>query len=590
MSDHSIPAAIKKLVSLLSGQQKLQLIKMMSLSFCTSILEMITATMIVVLAQVINKPTSGQKYLSLIGWDNLSPSHIILTFALSMGLIYLVKNCLAVFEVIYQHFSIQRINYRFKKTLLQRYAQVDYNYYLTRNSSQGYAVISSDADLTFSNGMVSLTMIFSETVIFLSLIAMIIFIDPRLAAMIFGIGAILGIILKKFLFPLFYRWGSKIQEYALHGEKNLLQFFHAFKEIVLIGKRDVFIDAYHFYSRKRSKIQAIQNVTNILPRMVTELLFVTLFILTITYFCLGNEDPQKLVGILGGYLYVGFRVMPGLNRIITQLNTFKSMIPCIDRVYQEYHFTSEKEHIVDCPDFQFNHNIILKNVSFRYLKAHQDALFGINLAIKKGECVGITGETGSGKSTLSDMILGLLKPREGTIAIDDQYPVNSFQWHACIGYVQQSIYLIDDTIKANIAFGVPEEKIDYTKLAQAINGAQLNALIDQLPQGVETIVGERGMRLSGGERQRIAVARALYRDPKVFIFDEATSALDNDTETRLMETIDTIRQSKRTIIIIAHRLTTLKNCDRIIVMKNGRIDKILSYEQLIANDNQRAQI
>jgi ATP-binding cassette subfamily C protein len=236
-----------------------------------------------------------------------------------------------------------------------------------------------------------------------------------------------------------------------------------------------------------------------------------------------------------------------------------------------------KENYVDLPDFQFDQDIEIKDLSFRYLNTEKDALSHVSLQIKKGECVGIVGETGSGKSTLVDLILGLLKPSHGSILIDGQYPVHSYEWHQKIGYVPQNIYLTDDTIEKNIAFG--EKDIDLNRLNLAIDAAQLRKFIDALPEGVKTVVGERGIRLSGGERQRIAIARALYRSPEVLIFDEATSALDNDTEARLMKTINAVSRD-RTVIMIAHRLTTLKDCNRIVVMDKGTISQVTDYNSL----------
>lgn len=582
MSDSTIFSAIRKLLALLTAKERRQIIKIMSFSACISIFEIVTATAVVVLAQVLNNPETGKKYIFRLGMDaHFSQQKIVLFFALIVGMLYLLKSLFAIGEVFYQHRSIQKINYRFKKKLLNRYAQTDYGFYLTRNSSQGFAVVSSDTESSFTNGMTSLSTITSESIIFLSLIGMVIYIEPKLAIFIAVVGLMLGWVLNRGLLPLFYSWGLKLQTLHLMGEKNLFQFFHAFKEIILIGKRESFIDAYHFYSRKKSKIQALQNVTNILPRIAMELLFVILFVLSIAYFCLFSHNTEQMVGILSGYLYVGFRLMPGLNRIITSLNTFKGTIPSINRMHDEYFHIVEKNQYLDFPDFQFNHSININNVSFSYLNASRNALNDINLQINKGECIGITGETGSGKSTLSDMILGLLKPKIGEVSIDKKYPANSLQWHAQIGYVQQAIYLTDDTIRANIAFGETENEVDHQRLQNAINEAQLTSTIQQLPNGIETIVGERGLRLSGGEKQRIAIARALYRNPHVLIFDESTSALDNETESRLIETIEAIRKTKRTIIMIAHRLTTLKNCDRIIVMHKGKIDKVLTYDELM---------
>lgn len=574
MSTPSILSAIQKLRSLLTREEKNKWLWMVGFAMCTSFLEMITASAIVVFAQVLNQPQIGQEYLLIIGFgNNLAHGRVVFYISIIVGIVYLVKNLVAAAEVFYQNFSIQKMNYHFKNKLLHRYAESDYEIYLARNSSLGLQVVGGDAEQIFSSGMTPLSIILSEGVIFLCLTSMIVYMNPALALMIFVIGAILGIAITKGLLPQFYRWGQRLQEAALYSSQNLLQFFHAFKEIVLLGRCEAFVNAYQYHSRKKSRIQAIQTATNSLPRMVIEVLFVGLFVTTIAILCMEHESPVQMIGILGGYLYAGFRLMPGLNRIINQLNIFKSVIPSIERVYSEYTTVTTKENYLDVPHFIFEKIICLNNVNFRYCNIKMDALKHISLEIKKGECIGIVGETGSGKSTLIDVILGLLKPYKGSISIDNQYPVNSYQWHQKIGYVPQSIYLTDDTIEANIAFGEEPEDINHENLDKVINEAQLSKFIGQLPNGVKTIVGERGVRLSGGERQRIAIARALYRNPEVLIFDEATSALDNETEFRLMETIHAVSKN-RTVIMVAHRLTTLKDCDRIVVMESGKVKTI----------------
>jgi ATP-binding cassette subfamily C protein len=578
-STPSIFSSIQKFRSLLTRDQKLQWVAIVAFAFLTSILEVITASIIVIFARVLNEPQAGQTYLSIIGIKGpLSPGRIVFYIALTCGGIYLIKNLIAAAEVFYQNFSIQKMNYYFKNKLLRLYAQANYEFYLTRNSSQGYSVISSDTEKLFSSGMVSLAGILSEGMVFLCLIGIVIFMNPSLAFMVFAIGSVLGLIISKGVLPRFYGWGQKLQEADLQTSRNLLQFFHAFKEIILLGKQDSFIQSYDLHSQKKSQIQALQATTNSLPRMVIEVLFVGLFVATVSYLCLQQETPIQMIGILGGYLYVGFRLMPGLNRVINHLNAFKVVIPCIERVYTEFHSIGTSSY-VESPHLQFTHSLTLTHLSFHYPQTEKKALDDLTLEIKKGECLGIVGETGSGKSTLVDMILGLLKPQEGTILIDDRYGVSSPQWHGKIGYVPQSIYLTDDSIKANIAFGENPEDIDLVRLHQAIEDAQLKVFIDRLPHKEDTIVGERGIRLSGGERQRISIARALYRQPQVLIFDEATSALDNETEARLMETIHAVSQN-RTVIMVAHRLTTLKDCHRIVKMEKGKIRQIVSYKEL----------
>ena len=567
-STPSILSAIQKLRELLTREEKINWLFIIGFALVVSILEVVTASTIVVFAQVLVDPLLGQKYFQKFGiTENFSAGQTVLYVAIAVGVIFFIKNLIAALEVFFQNFSIQRMCYKFKNKLLHRYALADYGFYLTRNSSFGLQVVAGDAEKTFSTAMVSFASVLSEGVIFICLVSMIVYMNPTLTLIIFAIGATLSLLISKFLLPKFYYWGQKLQNTEIHTYKNLMQFFHAFKEIVLMGKKKSFVDAYKVHSKQRSKLQAIQTTTHALPRMGIEIFFVGLFVLTISYLCIGHESPMQMIGILSGYLYVGFRLMPGLNRIINQLNTFKSVIPSINRVHQEYTTVASDGHYLDIPDFKFDKSITFKNVNFKYLNADKNALSGINLKIKKGECIGVIGETGSGKSTLIDSLLGLLRPTAGEILVDDNYPVNSIQWHKKIDYVPQTVYLVDDTIEANIAFG--EKEIDEERLNQAIDAAQLRKWMNGLKDGSKTIVGERGMRLSGGERQRIAIARSLYNKPEVLIFDEATSALDNATEARLMEAINMVSK-ERTVIMIAHRLTTLKDCDKIIHMKKGR--------------------
>jgi ATP-binding cassette, subfamily B, bacterial PglK len=574
MSTPSIYSAIRKLFSLLTRQEKLKWGGIIGFALCASALEVITASVIVIFAQTLNQPEEGKSYLEKFGLgENISPGRTIFYMAILFGVIYLVKNLVATAEVFYQNFSIQKMSYHFKNKLLYRFSETDYNFHLTRNSSYGTSVVGGDAEQTFSSGMISLSSILSEGVVFSCLILMVVYLNPSLAIFIFAIAIGVAVFMTKCLFPLFYLWGQKLQESSLLASQNLLQFFHGFKEMILLGKRKSFIEAYQTHSLRKSKVQAIQTATNALPRIVIEVLFVGLFVAVISYLCFEQDTPQQMIGILGGYLYVGFRLMPGLNRIIGQLNTFKLTIPSIERAHKEFNSEVTSATYVDAPNLKFEKNITFKNVTFHYLNSKKNALNDINLLIGKGECIGIIGETGSGKSTLVDLLLGLLRPSSGEISIDAQYPVCSNQWHHLIGYVPQSIYLTDDTIEANIAFGEKTESINTQRLNKAIDDAQLRSLIDKLPEGSKTFVGERGIRLSGGERQRIAIARALYRNPEVLIFDEATSALDNETEARLMETIHAVSKN-RTVIMIAHRLTTLKDCDRIIEINNGVVKEI----------------
>jgi len=576
----SIPSVIKKLYHLISTKDKKKLFIISGFILCSSILEILTAGFVVIFAQVINNPEVSLKYLKFIGIENSIPrKFLILYTGIAFGVVYLIKNIISIGETFYQNFSIQRMNYLFKQKMLRKYAQADYSYYLTRNSSLGIEVLRRDVEEMFSSGINSLASLISEGVVFICLTLMVISMDISLSFIICGLSLIFGCVVSKKLLPFLYFLSKNLQEASLLCNQNLLQFFHGFKEIILRGKKDFFVETYEIYSLKQSKSKALQVATNSTPRIALEVVFVGLFVTAISVLCLENESPTNMMGILGGYMYVGFRLMPSLNRIITYLGTFKQSIPSIERVWEEYHMPALSESYVNVEDFKFEKSINLRNISFIYPGTTRKVLNDVFLTIEKGECIGFIGETGSGKSTLIDTILGLLRPIEGSILIDGEYPVNSSQWHQFIGYVPQSIYLIDDTIEANIVFGEKPENIDYDRLHKAIDSAQLRKFINQLPRQEKTMVGEGGVRLSGGERQRISIARALYRNPQVLIFDEATSALDNETESQLMETINFVGKG-RTVLMVAHRLTTLKSCDRIIVMDKGYLQDILQYEDL----------
>lgn len=574
----SLISAIYKLNSLLSKSDKLKLSMMAFAAVVGSIFELITATVIMVFAQVIIQPDLGISVISKIGFEaDIQPNSAIIYIAIIVGICFLSKNLFASAEVFAQNFTIQKMNFHFKNRLLEKYAKIDYALSLTRNSSFGIQAVAGDTEQLFSNGMVAIVSIFSEVIVFIALTCMIIYVNPSLAFYVFGISALISVFIIRVLLPKFYIFGKDLQNSSLNGTKNLIQFFHAFKEVVLNDKKEYFISKYNEFSLSKSKIQALQTSINTLPRLVIEILFIGLFVVAVIILCLENQGSANIVSVLSGYLYAGFRLMPSLNRIINNLSNFKYITPSIERLLQEINLEEQLSEFSE-EEIDFKNNIKLKEVSFKYPNAKKTAIKKLNLEIKKGEKIGIIGCTGSGKSTLVDLILGLLKPSQGSILVDEKFLVRSKSWHKLIGYVPQSTYLIDDSIKKNIAFG--EDDIIEYRLQKAVIDAQLGDFLKNLENGVETIVGERGILLSGGERQRISIARALYKDPEILIFDEATSALDNKTESKLMKTINAISRN-RTVIMIAHRLTTLKNCDRIVVIDNGVIKKITNYQEII---------
>lgn len=313
---------------------------------------------------------------------------------------------------------------------------------------------------------------------------------------------------------------------------------------------------------------------NLVPRSYLELLAVIGLAGLIILMVLQGRSLELLIPTIGIFMVAAFRMIPSVNRIMSSMQIIRFSKPAIDMLYEEFTMinTSTNSQVAnDLCKMPFNESIEIRDLTFRYSGADKNSIENVTLAIKKGESIGLVGPSGSGKSTMIDLVLGLLTPVSGTITIDGQNIQDNLRgWQNQIGYVPQSIYLTDNTLRRNVAFGISNEKIDNEAVARVIKAAQLDEFVQSLPEGLETFVGERGVRLSGGQRQRIGIARALYHDPEVLVLDEATSALDSVTETGVMQAVSALKGSK-TLILIAHRLTTLENCDRIYTLKHGKI-------------------
>jgi ABC-type bacteriocin/lantibiotic exporter with double-glycine peptidase domain len=287
-----------------------------------------------------------------------------------------------------------------------------------------------------------------------------------------------------------------------------------------------------------------------------------------------------LIPVLGVFVAAAFRLIPSANRIIGSIQQIKVAEPIVELLYREFNEINNEipTHNKNPNNLVFKNKINLKNISFSYNNSEEYEINNIDITINVGDFIGIIGKSGSGKSTIVDLILGLLTPQKGQIDIDgmllndENYP----DFRKLIGYVPQVIYLTDSSLKSNIAFGLKDEDIDHVALQKAIVLSHLSELVESLPNGIETFVGERGVRLSGGQRQRIGIARALYNNPQILILDEATSALDNNTENEIMNAVNQLHGNK-TIIIIAHRFTTIKNCDIVYKIESGKILKSGTY-------------
>ena len=322
------------------------------------------------------------------------------------------------------------------------------------------------------------------------------------------------------------------------------------------------------------------------PRFLIEICIFGGMILISIYLVYKGGTFNDAIPLLAIYAFAGYKMVPAIQDIYNSLTQLRFASASIDALEKDMKNLKTDNLFQSKNVLEFKKNIELKKIYYNYPNSAKLVLNNLNLNIPVGNRIGFVGTTGSGKTTIADIILGLLEPQKGTLEVDGQEinKNNCRSWQRCIGYVPQHIFLADETVAANIAFGADHKNIDYKKIENASKIANLQEFVDELPKKYETFIGERGVRLSGGQRQRIGIARALYHNPKLLILDEATSALDNTTENTIMNSINNI-DSEVTIILIAHRLTTLRDCDKIFLLDNGKLETQGTFEELLKSSD-----
>jgi ATP-binding cassette, subfamily B, bacterial PglK len=490
-------------------------------------------------------------------------------------LVYLIKSIYLLFLSYFQNNFISKLTVDTSDLLFENYLNKSYIYHLNRNSSE--LIKNFQVEITgFKNYLVSYLQLLTESVLAISVIFTLLYIEFTATILVMFFFFIFSYFFHHFAKKKSERWGSLRALNDSDISKVIIEGLSGIKEILILGRKS-------FFKRKLiqlNKIKADLSVKSMtirqVPRFYLELLSVISLVVFIYFLLINDKNLDSILITLGVFVGATFRLLPSINRILSSLQNIKYYKSSLNIISLELEGVSKNlnknENLEG--EIDFKKSLELKYISFSYID-NKPILENINFKINKGELVGIIGESGAGKTTLINIIVGLLNQNSGKIFLDgnELNKSNLNIWRGKIGYVPQDVYLIDDTIENNIAFGVEHNKINPENIDKAIEKSQLRTFIDQLPKGKNTIVGERGVQISGGQRQRIGIARALYNNAELLLLDEATSALDLETEANFMEAVSELKGNK-TVLIITHRLSSLENCNKIFKIEKGELKQI----------------
>jgi len=512
---------------------------------------------------------------------NLTSEKIILYIISSIVLFYFIKFLFLVFLSWSQSKFISNLSLKLTSDLFKGYLNQPYLFHVQSNSS--ILLRNLQAELgQFTTYTQSAVLLLLELMTIIGIGSVLVYNQPLAAFVSAFFLLIVVYFFNKFTKHKIIKWGKVRQVQAEKINKQFFQGLGGIKEVKFFGKENYFFNEAHIILKNNSEISTKYLTIGQIPRYFLEFMALLGIFIIIVVMQIKGMNSKSIFPILGLYLAASFRIIPSINRVLNSLQTIKYLNPVIDVLFNEFKLiNSTSEHKNIQQDIIFQKHIEIKNICFNYPNVETSVLDDLSIQIQKGTTIGIIGKSGSGKSTLIDILLGLYNQTSGEILVDGINIRNNINsWQKNIGYVPQNVYLIDDTIKANVAFGVDSKLIDEDAVDMALKSAQLSEFIEKIPEGKNSIVGERGVKLSGGQKQRIGIARALYFNPDILVLDEATSALDNENEANFMDTIMCYKNSK-TIIIVAHRLSTLKSCDIIYEISNGKVINTYAPGELI---------
>lgn len=566
---------VRKVWSLMTTAQRRRAIALLVLMLLGALLETLGISLVLPLLALMTQtePFGNSPALrSLLGpLAQLSQAELLAGSMALLVALYALKVLYLGFLTWWQAQFIFNFQVHLSRQLFDGYLRQPYTFHLQRNSAQLIRNVVTEPSQLSHVATIPGLMLVSEGLVVMAICALLVAIEPLGALLVTLTIGVAGYAFHRLTSARLLRWGQARQHHEGMRLQHLQQGLAGVKDVKVLGREAQFLVRFLLHDNAVSGVQQRHLTLQQLPRLWLEFLGVIGLAALVLSMLAQGKPVAALVPALGVFGAAAFRLMPSVTKVLAGIQCLRYAQPVIDTIKGELDSLEPSAPLAQIEPLPFTTALHLERLSFRYPQAHTHALRDIDLIIRPGQSVGFVGGSGAGKSTLIDVILGLLEPTAGAVCVDGtDIRSNVRGWQSQIGYVPQTIYLTDDSLRANVAFGLPPEQIDEQAVTRAIRAAQLEDFVGQLPEGLDTIVGERGVRISGGQRQRIGIARALYHDPPMLMLDEATSALDVATERGVMQAVAAL-QGRKTILIIAHRISTVEHCDMVVRLAGGAI-------------------
>ena len=582
----SMIETVKIVWRLFTNSDRVAFIRIVVMVIIGMFLETVSLGIVVPIIGILTQDNYQEKYPWIVDlFGSLSREELISAVMVAMVFIYIVRSLFLFWSLWIQKGFSASVSGRLSQSLFSIYLRQPYMFHLQRNSST-LMRNAKNATSVVTCGVDPFLVLLTDGLVAIAMFSLLIYVEPigTLAVLIvFGVSTLL---FQRLTRRRIDNWGYRVDYHETKILQHLQEGFGGAKDVKILGRENEFLSQHEKHLGESIRINRIYNVILTLPRSFMEIITIVGLCLLVVSMVVRDRPLSDIVPILGLFAAAAFRVMPSINRLLMATQTLIFNRSIIASVYRDFLLDSPEVNSAQRVE-PFTKQLELKDVSFKYPTTATPSLQNVSLVVNRGEAVGFVGPSGAGKSTLVDVILGLFAPTSGVVRVDgNDVHQNLRNWQNQIGYVPQAIYLTDDTLRRNVAFGLNDENIDDDLVREAIRLAQLQEFVATLPDGLETVVGERGVRLSGGQRQRIGIARALYHKPSVLVLDEATSSLDTPTEHGVMQAVQALQGSK-TVIIVAHRLSTVEYCDRLYRIEDSRITEEGTFAEVVQRSTKK---